>query len=123
MNWKNRIIGLIAVIVVLGSGIYFLNKPARNEVPSRADSQTEQLTGEVSYQGAEGTTALALLKDKYTVETEQFSFGEMVVAIDGARAGNDEFWAFYVNGAPAQVGAGDYVTQSTDTIEWRLEKQ
>jgi len=32
-----------------------------------------------------------------------------------------EFWALYVNGEMAQVGAGSLVTETGDEITWKLE--
>ena len=32
-----------------------------------------------------------------------------------------EFWAFYVNGKQAEVGAGSYIVKQGDTIEWKIE--
>jgi hypothetical protein len=76
----------------------------------------------VSYQGQDGTTALELLKQNANAITEDSSFGEFVSAINGVGdSSDDSYWLYYVNGEPAQVGAGDYVTSNTDVIEWRYE--
>lgn len=74
---------------------------------------------EVRYQGHAGTDALTLLKEGREV-VEQNGF---VTAINGKEANLDhEFWAFYVNGEQAQVGAAEYVTKDTDEIIWKLEQ-
>lgn len=74
-----------------------------------------------SYQVKENTTALALLKTSHQVETKDYgSLGEMVVSIDGVAARVDQFWAFYVNGKLANVGAGSYILKNNDKIEWKL---
>ncbi|MEK8228800.1 DUF4430 domain-containing protein [Oerskovia sp. M15] len=46
-----------------------------------------------------------------------------VVAIDGREVQESakEFWALYVNGETAQVGAGTLVTETGDEITWKLE--
>ena len=77
----------------------------------------------IKYQGVEGQTALELLKTSHNVETKEFSgVGEFVVSIDGITPNQQtHFWAFYINGAQAQVGAGTYITKFTDVIEWKLE--
>ena len=75
----------------------------------------------VAYQGQDGHSALGLLKDKTQTETENSSFGEYVVSINGKDGGGQKYWLFYVNGQPATVGASDYMTTNNDTIEWRLE--
>jgi hypothetical protein len=33
-----------------------------------------------------------------------------------------EFWAFYINGKQATVGAGSYQLRNNDKIEWKIEK-
>ncbi|MCL5775124.1 MAG: DUF4430 domain-containing protein [Patescibacteria group bacterium] len=74
-----------------------------------------------SYQVAENTKALALLKTSHKVETTDYgSLGEMVKGIDGAVARIDQFWAFYVNGKLANEGAGAYTLKNNDKIEWKL---
>ena len=38
-----------------------------------------------------------------------------------ASSNDKEFWALYVNGKQAEVGAGTYIIKNNDTIEWRIE--
>ncbi|ACZ31006.1 hypothetical protein Xcel_1987 [Xylanimonas cellulosilytica DSM 15894] len=79
---------------------------------------------EVSYEGVAGKTALELLQQ---LDPQAFASGEganaFVTAIGGREADSskNEFWAFYVNGEQAQVGAGSYEMQDGDTITWKLE--
>ncbi len=72
----------------------------------------------------ENKTALDLLKSGHNVETKSFSgVGEFVESINGVKAdGKKEFWAFYLNGQQAQVGASDYKPKNGDVIEWKVEK-
>lgn len=72
----------------------------------------------VSYAGKEGKNALDLLKSGHTVDVSDQGF---VNAIDGVKPGNRQFWALYVNGKQAEVGAKDYITKPTDKVEWKLE--
>jgi hypothetical protein len=45
-----------------------------------------------------------------------------VTAIQGRAADPEsEFWALYVDGEQAQVGAGALVTEDGQTITWKLE--
>lgn len=71
-----------------------------------------------SYQGQDGKNALELLQTVGPVDVSDAGF---VNAINGIKPGDRQFWAFYVNGQQAQVGAKEYQTKSTDTIEWKLE--
>jgi len=79
---------------------------------------------ELSYPGEDGRTALDLLLEAdptAVVEGE----GEMafVTAVQGRAADADsEFWALYVDGQSAQVGAGALETESGQTITWKLEE-
>lgn len=78
---------------------------------------------EFSYEGRAGTTALDLLLEadpsaQVTGEGEN----AFVTAIDGVVADPDsEFWALYVNGEMATVGAGSLETEDGAEITWKLE--
>jgi len=102
-------------------------------IPSSTEAITvgeQKLEGEVkvaseaiTYDGVEGKTALELLKASHSVKTKEFSgIGEFIKEIDGKAAESGYFWAFYLNGAQATVGASSYVTKVGDKIEWKLEK-
>jgi len=85
--------------------------------PTPAQSST------ISYKGVADKSALELLKSKYQVGTKQFSgLGEFVESINGVKPDSKHFWAFYVNGKSATLGASSYVTKNSDTIEWRLDE-
>ncbi len=86
------------------------------------DDAAETGSTDLSYPGEEGRTALELLLEadpSATVEGE----GEMafVTGIGGVEAGENEFWALYVDGEPAEVGAGALVTEDGQEITWKLE--
>lgn len=75
-----------------------------------------------TYDGVEGQTALALLKAEADVVTKDSAYGPYVDTINGVVGGTDgKYWAFYVNGQMAQVGADAYVTKAGDKIEWKFE--
>lgn len=81
-------------------------------------------SAELSYPGEDGRTALELLleADPSAVVNGE---GEMafVTAIRGRAAKTEsEFWALYVDGEAAQVGAGALETESGQTITWKLEE-
>jgi hypothetical protein len=103
-----------------------------DEAPTAQSSGTAAASGltvnadgtEVSYQGVAGKTALELLQQ---LDPQAFTSGEganaFVTSIGGREAdqAKQEFWAFYVNGEQAQVGAGAYEMQDGDEITWKLE--
>jgi hypothetical protein len=72
----------------------------------------------VSYTGQDSKNALELLESKHSVDVSDQGF---VNAIDGVHPGTRQFWALYVNGKQADVGAKELITKSTDTFEWKLE--
>lgn len=70
-----------------------------------------------------GSTALQLLTSTHKVTSKDQKENAFVTTIDGRIADplKKEFWAFYVNGKQAAVGAGTYVVKNNDTIEWKIE--
>lgn len=86
-------------------------------VPTAAPVQQKRET--FAYKGETGKNALALLEAKATTSLDKSG---MVASINGrtAESSKKEYWAFYVNGAMAQVGPKEYVTKNTDTIEWKI---
>ncbi len=79
---------------------------------------------ELTYEGAAGKTALELLvAADPTAVVQGEGENAFVTGIDGREAQDSakEFWALYVNGEMAQVGAGSLVTETGDEITWKLE--
>jgi len=75
----------------------------------------------IQYQGVDGKNALDLLRAQHRVEYKHYSYGDMVIGIDGIVPDAKHFWAFYVNDKFSQIGAGSYVTKSSDTIKWEID--
>lgn len=69
-------------------------------------------------------TALEFTKEKAKIVTKGESANAYVIEINGRKANdlNKEFWAFYVNGKQAEVGAGSYRLKEGDKIKWKIEK-
>jgi len=111
----------VAGVIVLAFGL-FLIIPDRNVCSTKQSPVELEQKCVITYPGVDGHNALDLLKATHQVGTQKFSFGEMVNSIDGVKAPATDFWAFYVNGQLANVGAGDYQTKSTDLITWQLQK-
>jgi hypothetical protein len=104
------------------------NQPVSNQQSVKPEIKFTHLVVGVDNEAKEfttldKTTALEFLNSKFKVETKTFSgVGEYVVAINGlTETTGKNFWAFYVNGKQAKVGAGDYVLQAGDKVEWKLE--
>lgn len=72
----------------------------------------------ITYSGQDGKNALELLQSTHQVDVSAQGF---VNAIDGRKPGDHQFWAYYVNGKQADVGAKEYQAKTGETIEWKLE--
>jgi len=116
---KTNIIIGVAVLLGLGGGVwaYTANSPT-HKVEVRRNEQ-QQIT-QISYYGQQGQNALALLKKHASVQTHHYSFGDMVVSINGVKGTGPKYWTFYVNGKEASVGAGNYATKNSDLLKWEL---
>lgn len=70
----------------------------------------------------EGKTALDALKKSADIESKGEGENAFVVEINGIKPDEKkkEFWAFFVNGKEASVGAGSYKLKYGDQIEWKL---
>lgn len=77
-----------------------------------------------TYPGEDGETALDLLRENdATAEVSGTGENAFVTGICGYTADEDEneFWAFYVDGEQAEVGAGTFETEDGQEITWKLE--
>ena len=70
-----------------------------------------------------GKTALDLLKNASSVKTQGEGTNAYVTELNGIKADTTkkEFWAFYVNGKLADVGADSYKLKANDQILWKIE--
>jgi hypothetical protein len=69
-----------------------------------------------------GKTALEATEAKTTVITNGTGTNAFVTSINGRIANTQkrEFWEFDVNGKEAEVGAGSYILNNHDEIEWKI---
>lgn len=118
------IIGAVLLIGVVTTGICLYR--AGIIFPSAVQAQQKTVTTndnkQITYRGKDGITALALLGQVAKVETSGTGEMAFVTSINGVSADStkNEYWAFDINGQPATVGAGSYVTKNSDTITWKL---
>jgi len=120
----NRVKTAIVTVAVLAAGaggaaIAVVSNSPAHKVGTTVNSQ-QQLT-DIKYNGQNGVDALTLLKKHATVQVKHYSFGDLVTAINGSQGNGPKYWTFYLNGKEASVGAGSYVTKSSDKIEWKLQ--
>jgi hypothetical protein len=91
---------------------------------SGSASPSDSAATELSYPGQDGKTALdLLLENDPDAQVEGEGEQAMVTGINGRTADDakKEFWALYVDGQQAQVGAGSLETKDGQTITWKLE--
>jgi hypothetical protein len=125
------IISAILIVAVAITGIYLYE--SRGDQETQAIQQQEQVQNTVnisfsedgktlSYDGQSGKTALELLTIGTEVGTSGSGENTYVTSINGIEAdlSNSQFWAFYINGESASVGAGSYTTLDSDVISWEL---
>lgn len=119
-NIKTFIIGAAVVLTAAGSvaGAVIANSPA-HKVGVAVNAQN-QLT-DVKYNGQAGVDGLTLLKRHARVQVKHYSFGDFVEAINGSAGNGPKYWTFYINGKEANVGAGAYITKTSDKLEWKLQ--
>jgi hypothetical protein len=118
--------GLLSVGLLTGCSSDDAATPAASGSPAVSAEATEaaQEVTELSYAGETGSTALDLLL-VHDPDAEVSGEGEMayVTGIKGRTAADgQEFWALYVDGEMAQVGAGALETEDGQQIQWKLEK-
>lgn len=119
-NKKLLSIGALVFVVIVAIASFFALRIDTGLFGSPPVDEQAQIGAErVEYMGEEGITALDILKEDHEVIEE----GGFVTSIDGRLAddGKQEYWAFYVNGQPAQLGASQYVTANSDEIIWKVE--
>lgn len=125
MSQKSKFVVALFVVLLATAGVLIGLSVVddRSKVSQEAEQARVSQVTYVTYGGQEGKTALDILKSINKVETKKYSgIGEMVLSIDGSKPkDSSQFWAFYVNGTQAQVGADQYVTKNGEKIEWKLE--
>jgi hypothetical protein len=129
MKANNKLIAIVSAAVVTlgvaGGVVVWQNNNDNNKSNQNQATTTqvqEQATDNVSYDGVDGKTALALLKENAEVVTKNDpSLGEYVVSINGEDGNGSKYWLYYIDNKASTVGAGEYETKNGEKIEWRLE--
>ena len=75
---------------------------------------------------SDGATALSVLEkmagdEAWIVEKQVFSFGSLVVSIDGYENGPESSWLYFVNGEAGSVAADEMKLKPGDGLVWRYE--
>ncbi|ULT59135.1 DUF4430 domain-containing protein [Neobacillus drentensis] len=122
---KNLWMALLLVMMVLTSGFQTPVLAAEGNQGSVTvlGLDTAAVVPEKTLQYREKETAAEALIDavgKENLEYTDSSYGPMLTGINGVKAGDKQFWAFFINGISAQVGPDSYVVQNGDKITFRL---
>jgi hypothetical protein len=117
------IIILAAILIIGGSllGSHVVKKQANASVAGLENQFQPTVLKTIDYNGEDGKNALELLQATHEIKIQDSTLGTFVISIDGTANTDTAYWMFYVNDSLATVGANDYVTKSTDKIEWRYE--
>jgi LPXTG-motif cell wall-anchored protein len=86
------------------------------------------LTGVVSLETTMKTTsnitaleALSNTLGANNLEYSESTYGKMITGINGLQATGNFYWAFYINGLSAQIGADQYIVQDGDRLSFRYQ--
>src|SRR5262245_55183622 len=116
---KAEIFIIIVVIALIGVVYALTRKPVLAPTISQTQNQDDPYATNlnlIEYKGQDRKNALDLLKASHMVEAKHYSFGDMVIGIDGVSPDANHFWAMYINGEFSQVGASQYMTKNSDSI-------
>lgn len=120
-------LGILVILTLVFGALYEEGAifPKKTEETVQVTKQTTVQTAEqvktLSYQGQDGKTALELLESAATIEKSGEGENAYITSINGVAADSTkEYWAFSINGEASMVGAGSYVTKSSDVIKWDL---
>lgn len=127
-----KIIFIIIGVAVLGVIIFTISSKKQVSTAVSVPTQVAQfsITQTIDNQNSSqnisvryGQTALDVLDQTARIEMKGEGENAFVTGINDITADESkhEFWALYVNGGQAEVGAGSYMLQSGDVIEWKLE--
>lgn len=125
-SFKTLILPVIAILLIIAGFAFFKNKTEKNiSVPLKETGYaTLKIEGGSTYDisGYIGKTALEATESQVSVVTKGDGENAFVTSINELSADpkKREFWEFDVNGSQAQVGAGSYVIQNHDQIEWKI---
>lgn len=129
MKTKTTLIAIFGA-VLLAIGVTTVVLVNLDDTPQTEQQQTHQPTEiekneqveVVSFTAEPDKTVLDQLASHAAIETKESTYGTYVDSINGKKGGEGgKYWTFYVDGQMAQVGAGAYVTEGGEKIEWKFE--
>lgn len=130
-KWKGLLTVLLAFALTFGAIQPLAFAEGQEETISVIGSdKTGTLLKETPFTYQENATALEVLihtVGKDNVLYTESEYGKMITSINGLAAEGNFFWAFYINGVSAQVGADSYSVREGDRIsfhyvDWKADK-
>jgi hypothetical protein len=131
MKKYTKLVFLLVIISLLGFG--FWNLKLRDQKATVQNGKVQQITASLKISdginiksfdvsGFIGKTALEATQANTKVVTTGTGVNAFVTSIDGRAADTKEreFWELIANGDQTQVGAGSYIIQNGDKIEWKI---
>lgn len=116
---------LVTLAIALGFGAYsgynHFSGPKTSDDASQVVNEEEDIEY-ITYTGVNGEDALTTLKGiNNSVVTKTSDFGEYVESINGLVGGTDDkYWSFFVDEKLSDVGAGSYIANGEEKIEWKF---
>lgn len=112
-------LAVLTVALVAGS---FRTGAAEASSPSPATAAPQVARVSVHLRSDGDLTALEVLeRSDVAHEVQGEGANAFVTAVAGYTPADDEFWALYLDGVAATVGAGSATVRAGDVVEWRLE--
>lgn len=126
-NRKNLALVLLLVFALFTSGfqtpVLAANQEKQGTITVIGADAANPLLPETTVQFGESETATQALVNavgESNIEFTDTTYGKMLTAIKGEKAEGTHFWAFFINGVTAQVGADNYVVHNGDKLTFRL---
>jgi hypothetical protein len=128
MNRRKMNLWMVAILVIalLTSGFqapaFAAEQGKQGTVTVIGTDATAPLLAETTVQLSDKETAAEVLENavgKDNIEYTHTDYGDMLTGINGLKAVGTNYWAFYINGIAAQVGASSYLVQDGDKISFR----
>ncbi len=115
---------LLVIAGILWQSRTIETTPVREQLPVTTNAPEQRHRIVITYQAKAGETSLDQLKlEADNVITKDSEYGEYVDSIEGNKSGIDgKYWSFYIDGTMATVGAGSYVQNGGEAIEWKYQK-
>ncbi|MFJ5712910.1 DUF4430 domain-containing protein [Neobacillus sp. NPDC093127] len=126
-NRKNLAMVLLLVFALFTSGFQTpalaANQEKQGTITVIGTDAANPLLPETTVQFGESKTATQALVNavgESNIEFTDTTYGKMLTAIKGEKAEGTHFWAFFINGVSAQVGADNYIVHNGDKLTFRL---